>query len=360
MRAAAEPMALSRRRKLLFALAAMAGAIGITLVAVLAVDVYLHGRYERSAGFNVWGYRGAPVGKKQPGEYRIVVLGGSAAYGYGVSADEAIPAVLERLLRSRAASPLFTVVNLAYNNEGAYSFRTTLQDYRRLRYDLAFLYEGYNDLSPRTNVQVFRHDSPVFRLTGYMPIFPIIFKEKAAAMLSGGDPGALYRKDRATTFHASLATRAGAGVLAATAGVAQSLEAQLGRVTAEPPGHVDIDPQSGCASRWSAYCQSVGAAVELARSLGAQVMVGTQPYLKPDNTVRDTHESQQAALREFLARRFGSDRDVQYVNLGRVIDLEDPMLAFDHMHLGSTGNARIAAALVEPVLQMARRRRQAS
>ena len=113
------------------------------------MDVYLHGRYEQSGGFNVWGYRGRPAGKKQAGEFRIVVLGGSAAYGYGVSADEAMPAVLERLLRSRVQSPVFTVINLAYNNEGAYSFKTTLTDYRWLDYDLAFLYEGYNDPAER-------------------------------------------------------------------------------------------------------------------------------------------------------------------------------------------------------------------
>src|SRR6185295_6744344 len=165
-------------------------------------DIYLHGRYERSAGFNVWGYRGHPVGKKKAGEYRVAVLGGSAAYGYGVTADDALPAVLERLLRMRTATPTYTVVNLGYNNEGAYSFKATLEDYRWLRYDLVILYEGYNDMSAvRPNVQIFRHDSPVFRLLGYMPIFPIIFKEKAAAMTHGGDAGALYRQGPQTEFH---------------------------------------------------------------------------------------------------------------------------------------------------------------
>ena len=84
------------------------------------------------------------------------------------------------------ANNRFTVVNLGYNNEGAYSFTFTLNDYLSLRYDLAVLYEGYNDLmaDPRApNFSVFRHDSPVFRLTGYLPIFPIVFKEKAAAMM---------------------------------------------------------------------------------------------------------------------------------------------------------------------------------
>ena len=164
-----------KRRRVLFAVAAIVLATTAGLAALVGVDVYLHGRYEKSAGFNVWGYRGRPVGKKTAGEYRIVVLGGSSAYGYGVSADDAMPAVLQRLLRERARSPLFTVVNLGYNNEGAFSFRTTLEDYQWLGYDLVVLYEGYNDMSPvRPNLQVFRHESPMFRLTGYMPIFPII------------------------------------------------------------------------------------------------------------------------------------------------------------------------------------------
>jgi hypothetical protein len=219
------------RRRVLFAVAAVVIATTAVLAALAGVDVYLHGRYEKSAGFNVWGYRGRTVGKKTADEYRVVVLGGSAAYGYGVSAEDAMPAVLQRLLRARTRSPLFTVVNLGYNNEGAYSFRTTLEDYQWLDYDLVMLYEGYNDMSPiRPNLQVFRHESPMFRLTGYMPIFPIIFREKAAVMLSG-DPGAAYRQDKKTVFHASLATRAGAGVLDATAEVAEALEAQLGRMS---------------------------------------------------------------------------------------------------------------------------------
>src|SRR5262249_51743368 len=170
----------SRLRSLMLATAVVAIAAGATTAVLVLVDMYLHTRYERSAGFNLWGYRGPSVGSKKPAEYRVAVLGGSAAYGYGVNAEEAIPAVLERPLRRRALSATFTVVNLGYNNEGAYSFKTTLNDYAWLRYDLALLYEGYNDLSQmRPNLQVFRHESPVFRLTGYLPIFPIIFREKA-------------------------------------------------------------------------------------------------------------------------------------------------------------------------------------
>lgn len=320
------------RRRLAFAAAAVVLAVAVAAGALLAIDVDLHGRYERSAGFNVWGYRGGTVGRKKPGEYRIVVLGGSSAYGYGVSADEALPAVLERLLRMR--SPRFTVVNLAYNNEGAYSFKPTLQDYRWLDYDLAFLYEGYNDLADddRVNVAVFRHDSPIFRLTGYLPIFPIIFREKAAT-LHGGK----------TVF---------AGALRTTADVASALEAQLGRVSAEP-SHVIAGGSDGCHAPWGPYCRSIAAAIDYARSEQARVIVGTQPYLRVSALVHDKHVAQQNELRAMLSRRFGGDADVRYVNLGDAVDLRDPSLSFDQMHLTASGNERIAMALVEPVLEMA-------
>jgi len=344
------------RRRLVFALAAVSIALVLSFLTLLGVDIYLHGRYQESAGFNVWGYRGPSVGGKKANEYRVVVLGGSSAYGYGVTSDQAIPGQLEQMLHRRTASPTFTVVNLGYNNEGAYSFKTTLADYEWLEYDLAVLYEGYNDMSPvRPNTQIFRHDSPVFLLTGYMPIFPIIFKEKAAAMTSGGNAGAMYGKDTKTTFDASLAAKAGASVLTTTADVAKSLEAQLGRVTAEPPPHVEDGVHTGC-GRWSQYCRSIEVAVEFARARRAQVMVATQPYLRADESLHELHVQQQAALQTFLMKRFGDDHDVEYVNLGDSVDLENPHLAIDHMHLRAEGNARVAGQLVDPVVEMAARR----
>ena len=125
------------------------------------------------------------------------MLGGSTAYGYGVNWEDAIPAQLERALTSAPCHA--TVVNLGYNNEGAHSLRFTLEDYLWLDYDAAILYEGYNDVSldtaPDANRQVFRRDSPVFRLTGYLPIFPIIFKEKAAALRCGRGGGRSLRRE---------------------------------------------------------------------------------------------------------------------------------------------------------------------
>ncbi|MDP2389959.1 MAG: hypothetical protein Q8N52_06485, partial [Acidobacteriota bacterium] len=163
---------MTRRKRVLFALTAVALASVVAGGALLAVDIVLHGRYEKSAGYNIWGYRGPSVGGKQAGELRIVMTGGSSAYGYGAQWDEAIPARLEQSLSARSAAEAVRVINLGYNNEGAYSFKFTLNDYLWLDYDLAILYEGYNDLlgdSSPPNTQVFRHESPVYRLTGYLP-----------------------------------------------------------------------------------------------------------------------------------------------------------------------------------------------
>ena len=274
---------LSRRRLIAFAVAAIALAATIAALTLLAVDVYLHRKFERSAGFNVWGYRGPVAARKQADEYRVVMLGGSAAYGYGTNWDESIPAVLEQDLTSRSVGPYrrFTAINLGYNNEGAYSFTFTLGDYLALKYDLAVLYEGYNDLmgDPRKpNLSVFRHDSPVFRLTGYLPIFPIVFKEKAAVMATGTAASMYLFGAPKTVFTPSLATKAAAEVLRGAAEAGESLEQQLGRVTSEPERQIDDPASTGCKSPWEQYCRSMMAAVDFALGHGKQVLVTTQPY----------------------------------------------------------------------------------
>ena len=63
----------------------------------------------------------------------------------GVDWDQAMPVALERALASQSTRR-FSVVNLGYNNDAAFSLKYTLQDYKYLDYDLAILYENYNDL----------------------------------------------------------------------------------------------------------------------------------------------------------------------------------------------------------------------
>jgi hypothetical protein len=349
----ASPMPRARRVK--FALVAIALAVLGAVLVILAIDVRMHFKYERTAGFNVWGYRGPVARSKRADEYRVAMLGGSSAFGYGVEWQDAIPAVLEQKLAGRRAGSLqrFSVVNLGYNNEGAYSFRYTLEDYLSLNYDVAILYEGYNDMmadAQRPNVAVFRHDSPVFRLTGYLPIFPIIFREKAAALLYG-NTNELYKFERKTVFHPSVASRTAAESLRVAADVSDQLSKQLDRVTAEPQRRITDVASTGCKPPWPEYCRSVLVATEYALQHDKQVLFVTQPYEL--DAAGDRHRQQQGEAAAMLERKFGSDHRVRYVNLGPVVDLNDPALSFDHMHLTAPGNARIADALVQPVLDMA-------
>jgi hypothetical protein len=352
-------MAVLRRTRVVFALLAIGFSVLVSGAGLLAVDLYLHQRYERSAGLNVWGYRGPTAGRKQEGEERIVYLGGSTAFGYGVRWNEAIPALLEKQLNEKRGrgSRHVSVVNLAYNNEGAYSFKFTLDDYRYLNYDIVCLYEGYNDLAgddQGPNLSVFRHDSPVFRSTGYLPIFPLIFSEKAAALRHGGEIDAMSRIKQGdgmkTVFRPGLADRAIAGALETTVSASRLLEAQFGRPSDGHPPRASDTASSGCEHPWSHYCRSVFEAVDRTVGSGRRVLVITQPYLT--GRAGERHRAQQQAMSSALQRRYGDNPRVGYVNLGTAVDLDNSSLAIDGMHLTPSGNRVVADRLVDPLLSI--------
>lgn len=346
----------SLRRRILFAIVTIAVAFVVGIAGLVLIDVYLHRRVQNLGGVNVWGYRGPVVGRKRPGETRAVAIGGSTAFCFGVPWNEAWPHYLERDLNRApgAAASRFSVVNLGAPGEGAYAFRVELADYAYLQYDLAIFYEGYNDLGtrdlpeavpPRDRVNDFlwRRQSPIFAMTGYFPILPLVFREKAMALTAGGDLDAAYRGQ--TRFKPGLATRTTAAALRAAAAVADSVGAQLGRLSPDP-STVAASVGAGDFETWRPYTAAVISAVEYARARGVRVLVVTQPYGS------DTHVRQQRVLSTALAVRFGSDRGVRYVNLGSLLNLRDREVAFDGLHLAAHANERVAAQLVQPVLMV--------
>jgi hypothetical protein len=341
--APAAPVRLSRRKRVVFALAAAAIALGVTTGALVAADVRVHHRLERSAGVNVWGYRGPTLPRKARGEHRLVVLGGSTAFGYGVSWNEAFPAQLETDLRalSKNGAPV-RVVNLGFNSQGAYAFVYNLADYASLDYDAALLYEGYNDLEA-PNEFVGRRESVVFRMFGYYPLLDTALQEKALALRSGGDLNAAYAGR--TVFRPGLAARTTAAGLETAARIGDSLHAQLERFQAHrPTDYRDVRVEEvGCAGDWRHYCASMDRAIRFLLAHGKTALVVTQPYL------RDRHREQQAQLRAMLAARYGGNPRVGYANLGELIDLAHSPLAYDTMHLTREGNGVVAGALVAPV-----------
>lgn len=343
---------LSARRRMAFALIAVAHAVMIPIIAITGVDLWLHARYANWLGYNVRGYRGPLAGSKQPDEFRVVLLGGSVAYGYAVAPSDTISVFLQRDLQARNPSGRFTVVNLAYNNEGAYSFVYTLKDYASLRYDLAILFEGYNDLRDEPpNTSVFRHQSAVFQATGYLPIFPLVFREKAAALLHGDTASLypLYRGDK-TIFRPPWIRRTSAAVLRGSADIGEALEREFSGFSPHTSAAEDVSKSTGCA-HVPFYCQSIAKAVDLVRANGRQVLVATQPYML--GSTRARHVLQQEEMAAMLVRRYRNDVNVRYVNLGDVLDLSDERLSGDRMHPTAEGNARIATTLAEPVRTLA-------
>lgn len=349
-------MALSRLKRTVFALIAITGSFALLLSVLIGADLYAHHRVERSAGLNRHGYRGPVVGRKQPGQIRIVMLGGSTVFGFNNEVEDALPAQLGRDLA--AVEPHTQVVNLGFHQEGAVSFVPTLRSYEYLDYDIVCLYEGYNDIlgdaSPNNSQK--RHGSPVFRAIGYFPILPLVLREKAGFLRQGHSTAPDQPGGDPVVFRPGLANRTSAGALDATSAFAAALERQIGRLV-DP---VETAPHTGpgCGAPWSHYCGSVGAAVRFALDRGKSVLVVGQPRLQYAEA--DRHASQQRALAEMLAREFGGNARVRYVDLADAVDLSNSSSAFDGLHLSRDANGMVAARLVEPVRQMVAAHRAAT
>ena len=347
---------MTRRRRVVFALLAMGLAVVCLLGVLLAADLYVHRKFQTSGAVNIWGYRGPTVGRKQPGEHRLVVVGGSTAFGYGVHWNEAFPAVLEHLLNQRegvAASPhKVSVVNLAYNNEGAHSFRYTLADYEYLDYDIALVYTGYNDLAysqnfEASNLNVERHTSMLFRRTGYFAMLPLVVREKAMAIRYNGRIEDAYQ-GKTTVFRPSLAQRSTASILQAAADVATNRDRHMAETKRQ--GHdgrganpVLVDTAAIQCGTYTGYCGELYLAVKFALDRDKRVVVVTQPYLS------EGHKEQQYLMAEYLRKRFAGSTRLRLINLGTAVSLRDPALAYDGIHLTAAGNQVIAQALVEGV-----------
>lgn len=352
-------MTISRKKFVAFALITIALVFAGGMVALLAADLVLHHRAERSAGLNRWGYRGEVVGRRRPNEVRIAMLGGSTVFGYGVTADESIPALLEQRLNQDQPERPWRVINLGYNTEGAFAFLPNLTDFSYLDYDLVILYEGYNDLlgdlSP--NNVVVRQQSPVFRATGYFPILPLWLKEKSIMLESGGlAKGYEARLDESSrpVFRPSLAARASASALQAASALTGALEHQFAAAASreqQTAGRATSTSGADCAAPWSHYCESERVAIQYSLERGKKVLVVSQPDL-PSEVSRVRHHDQQQALAGMLARRFASSAHVAHVAVGNAVDLADSNVCFDRMHLNVVGNRIVAGVLAGPVAEL--------
>ncbi len=352
-------MAIGRKKFIGFVGLSMALVIALGCFVLLAIDLFLHQRAERSAGLNRWGYRGPVMSAKKAGELRIAMLGGSTAFGYGVMWDESIPALLAQRLNQQHPDHVWTAVNLGYNTEGAYAFLPNLRDFAYLDYDIVVLYEGYNDLLGDTNPNyvTVRQQSPIFRATGYFPILPLWLNEKSLALRAGGTVAQGYDKIRSespqTVFRPNLSQRASASAVDAAAAVTGALERQFERIGDGLPSGRSPENALECPAPWGSYCGAEHRAIQFALARGNRVLVVGQPQL-PSASLRERHHLQQEALAGMLRRQYASNSRVAYFSVGDRLDLSSTNLSFDQMHLNPDGNKIVAIALAEPVLALAR------
>lgn len=139
---------------------------------LLAADLYAHKRVEMVGGVNIWGYRGAVVKRRVPGDRRVLFVGGTRAYGYGAAADDTIAHALEWETIVQTRRPT-TVINAARIGATASDYAGMVTRHAYLDPDVVVLYDdlGYAATRP--------HESRLARtFGGYEPILPLVMEEK--------------------------------------------------------------------------------------------------------------------------------------------------------------------------------------
>ena len=202
-------------------------------------------------------------------------------------------------------------------------------------------------------MSLLRHESAIFRLTGYYPILPLVLRERAM-LFRYGSLEAAYAAERgappAAVFTPGVASRSAALALETAKTVGDSVSRQLSRWSEPASKNVQNRSEAGCAPPWSVYCQSIFRAVQFALARGQYVAVGSQPLSSKNDA--EAHVQQQLALVEMLQRRFAREPRVVHVDLRHGIDLKDPSLSFDEMHLTAEGNQLAAGRMAQALRPM--------
>lgn len=203
-------------------LAAATAAVLLTGGLLVAADITVHRRVESQDGFSVWGYRGPVVPHRQPNDVRVAVLGGQHVFGHQLV--DSIPNQLQEFLnntRLRGDAGYrrdghIVVANLAGPYDAVASFEQTLRDYQSLEADVVCLYIGDESPAPvaRQDQLGWRHESAIFRATGYLPA--LTGNGFAPPGSRTGRDDSNWREYAALVERAAVSARATARVLVAT------------------------------------------------------------------------------------------------------------------------------------------------
>ena len=288
----------------------------------------LRSRFYRT---NALGFRGPETSVEKPaGRYRIIVLGGSAAWGYGCTGDDrTVPGRLQTLLHEWFPERDIEVVNAAQvgfvSGQQVTYFHRSL---RRLAPDLILFFDGYNDIAADFH-------NPV----------------------SGWPQNAAVLRAR---YEASWRQRGAAGDLEALARRSSLIDFLWARFFPEAttPGVTDEVPVAAADTARS-YVTNVRAV----ESLGAPaaIVVALQPTLATIQKPLAPQEEQILARRERQIAGFRSRVEDAYARMESEIDAagipriglnaalgSEPELLFaDECHFGDIAADRIARVIAE-------------
>jgi hypothetical protein len=295
-------------------------AIVLLGLGLVVADQLAHKRVQMLAGVNSWGYRGAIMPMQRGAEWRVAVVGGDRAFGWGVGPEEAMPAYLRtELSRQVTGDAPVMVANLGAIGLPAHDYDGRIRAFSYLRPDVVCLYV---DLRDRSNAALLpRHDSGVTAATGYVPMLPLLFRDKGVKLAADG--------------HTWLGSSASAMSTSLTA-----IDRVLYALVASTKEFA-LDDRS----------VSLGQAVEAALDAAPQAVVVLPMPL--DDAERQAHEAARARLSPWVA----AEPRLQLVDLRETTGLADPVLRLDGFHYGAAGHSMAATAIAPAVLMALSRSR---
>ena len=293
-------------------------AVVLMLLGIVVADQMAHKRVETLAGVNSWGYRGPVAAMQRGAEVRVAVVGGDRAFGWGVQPDQTMAAYLRTEVERRLLGAAVTVVNLGAIGLPAAAYADRIESFASLAPDIVCVYLDLIDRSPAALLP--RHDSAITATTGYVPMLPLLLRDKGRALDANG--------------------RRWLGWWASTTSAALTA---IDRVAYRWLGFA---PAPATTDRDASLNRAVDAALAAAPAV---VVVLPMPLSEAEQRA---HE----AARQALAARSAGEPRLSVVDLREVPALADPALRLDGFNYGAAGHSLAATAVAPAVADFARSR----
>jgi hypothetical protein len=299
-----------------------AQAVVLSCLMLLVADVYAHKRVEQAGGVNVWGYRGPAARQRKPGDVRLLLVGGTRAFGYGASADGTISHRVEWDLNVNGDRP-FTVINAARSGATAADYAGIISQYAALQSDFIVIHDDLGRAATRP-----RRSRVAALARGYTPVLPLVIEEKGMAWRFGS-VAAAYEGQAPS---GSLAARVAGATLQVLGRALRELESP--RAPAVPAGHT------------AAMLAAIDTALQ--HSLAVLVVV--------DPATTEVTAGNGKALKAAIEQR--ADRGkVRFLDLAAVPGIDNADSTLDGYSYSALGRQRVALAMLPAVADLVRNSR---